>query len=70
MALPFDVESEWHKQQTGQLSDTLAELMTHDDPTMACKVLSETIKSWEDYHEKELTKWKRLRTLLSSGTGT
>lgn len=70
MAFPFVAESDWYKQQTEHLSDILAELLTDDDPTMACKALSETIKSWEDYHEKELTKWKRLRTLLSLGAGT
>lgn len=70
MALPFIAESDWYKQQTEHLSDILAELLTDDDPTMACKALSETITSWEDYHEKELAKWKRLRTLLSLGAGT
>ena len=64
MAFPFVAESEWYKQQTEHLSDILAELLTDDDPTMACKALSETIASWEDYHEKELAKWKRLRALL------
>ena len=70
MALPFIAESDWYKQQTEHLSDILAELLTDDDPTMACKALSETTTSWEDYHEKELAKWKRLRTLLSLGAGT
>lgn len=70
MAFPFVAESDWYKQQTEHLSDILAELLTDGDPTMACKALSETIKSWEDYHEKELAKWKRLRTLLSLGAGT
>ena len=64
MAFPFVAESEWYKQQTEQLSDIFAELLTDDDPAMACKALSETIASWEDYHEKELAKWKRLRALL------
>jgi hypothetical protein len=64
MAFPFVAEGEWYKQQTEGLSDILVELLTDDDPAIACKALSETIASWEDYHEKELTKWKRLRTLL------
>lgn len=64
MAFPFVAESEWYKQQTEHLSDSLVELLTDDDPTMACKAISEAIASWEDYHEKELAKWKRLRALL------
>ena len=64
MAFPFVAEGEWYKQQLEQLSDILAELLTDDDPAMACKALGETITSWEDYHEKEHAKWKRLRTLL------
>ena len=64
MDSPFGIESQWYKQQTEHLSDILAELLTDDDPAMACKALSETIASWEDYHEKEHAKWKRLRTLL------
>lgn len=70
MAFPFVAESEWYKQQLEQLSDIFAELLTDDDPAMACKALSETIASWEDYHEKELAKWKRLRALLGLGAGT
>lgn len=64
MAFPFVAEGEWYKQQLEQLSDIFAELLADDDPAMACKALSETIASWEDYHEKELAKWKRLRVLL------
>jgi hypothetical protein len=64
MAFSFIAEGQWYKQQTEHLSDILAELLTDDDPAMACKALSETIASWEDYHEKELAKWKRLRALL------
>lgn len=64
MAFPFVAEGEWYNQQLEQLSDIFAELLTDDDPAMACKALSETIASWEDYHEKELAKWKRLRILL------
>ena len=64
MNSPFGIESEWYKQQMEGLSDILAELLTDDDPAIACKALSETIASWEDYHEKELAKWKRLRALL------
>lgn len=64
MAVPFVAESDWYKQQIEHLSDILAELLTDDDPAMACKTLSETIALWEDYHEKELAKWKRLRALL------
>jgi hypothetical protein len=69
MNSPFGIESEWYKQQTEGLSDILAELLTDDDPAMACKAISETIALWEDYHEKELAKWKRLRTLLGLGAG-
>jgi hypothetical protein len=67
MTFPFVAESDWYKQQTEHLSDILAELLTDDDPVMACKALSETIASWEDYHEKEHAKWKRLRVLLGLG---
>ncbi len=70
MAFPFIAEGEWYKQQTEILSDILSELLTDDDPAMACKALSESIASWEDYHEKELAKWKRLRMLLGMGAGT
>jgi hypothetical protein len=67
MTFPFVAESDWYKQQTEHLSDILAELLTDDDPAMARKALSETIASWEDYHEKEHVKWKRLRVLLGLG---
>jgi hypothetical protein len=70
MAFSFPSESEWYKQQTEHLSDVLAELLTDDDPAMAYKAISETIASWEDYHEKELAKWKRLRALLGLEAGT
>ena len=70
MAFSFPSGSEWYKQQTEHLSDVLAELLTDDDPAMACKAISETIASWEDYHEKELAKWKRLRALLGLEAGT
>lgn len=65
MAFSFGVESEWYKQQTEQLCDTLAELMTDDDPHLARKAIAETIASWTDYHKKELDKWNALRNLLS-----
>ena len=67
MDSPFGIESQWYKQQIEHLSDILAELLTDDDPAMARKALSETIASWEDYHEKEHAKWKRLRVLLGLG---
>ena len=70
MVFSFIAESDWYKQQTEHLSDILAELLTDDDPAMACKALSETIATWEYYHEKELAKWKRLRALLGLGAGT
>jgi len=69
MAFPFVAEGESYKQQLEPLSDIFAELLTDDDPAIACKALSETIASWEDYHEKEHAKWKRLRTLLGLGAG-
>jgi hypothetical protein len=69
MAFPFVAESEWYKQQIEFLSDILAELLTDDDPAMACKALGETIATWEDYHEKELAKWRRLRALLCLEAG-
>lgn len=65
MAFPFGVESEWYKQQTEQLSDIFAELMTDDDPHLARKAIAETIESWTSYHKKELDKWSALRNLLS-----
>jgi hypothetical protein len=69
MTFPFIAESDWYKQQTEHLSDILAELLTDDDPTVACKALGEAIASWEDYHEKELAKWRRLRALLCLEAG-
>lgn len=63
------MHDDWYKQQTEGLSDILVELLTDDDPAIACKALSETIASWEDYHEKELAKWKRLRALLCLEAG-
>jgi hypothetical protein len=58
------MHDEWYKQQTEHLSEALAELLTDDDPALACKGLREAIQYWTDYHEKELMKWNRLRALL------
>ena len=65
MAFPFVPDGEWYKQQTETLSEVLHELVSDDDPVLAVKGISDAIKSWEDYHETELAKWKRLRMLLS-----
>lgn len=64
MAFPFSPESEWYKQQTETLSEALHELVSDDNPALAAKGIGDAIKSWEDYHETELAKWKRLRVLL------
>ena len=64
MAFPFSPESEWYKQQIETLSEALHELVSDDNPALAAKGISDAIKSWEDYHETELAKWKRLRALL------
>jgi hypothetical protein len=58
------MHDEWYKQQTDILSDALAELLTNDDPALACKGLRDAIASWTDHHEKELAKWNRLKALL------
>jgi hypothetical protein len=63
-------KDQWYKQQVDHISEALQELLTDDDPAVAIKGLSEAISEWEDYHEKELTKWKRLRALLGLGAGT
>jgi len=52
------------------ISEALQELLIDDDPAIAIKGLSEAVKEWEDYHEKELAKWKRLRALLNWEAGT
>lgn len=69
MAFSLSPESEWYKQQTEILSEAFHELISDDDPALAVKGISDAIKSWEDYHETELAKWKRLRALLSLGAG-
>jgi len=61
---------QWYKQQTDHISEALQELLTDDDPSIAIKGLSDAIAEWEEYHEKELAKWKRLRALLNWGAGT
>jgi hypothetical protein len=63
-------KDQWYKQQVDHISEALQELLTDDDPTIAIKGLSEAISEWEDYHEKELAKWKRLRALLAWEAGT
>ena len=63
-------KGQWYQQQTDGIADALQELLTDDDPSIAIKGLSDAIASWEDYHEKELAKWKRLRALLAWETGT
>ena len=70
MAFPFVADGEWYKQQTETLSEVLHEFVSDDDPGLAAKGISDAIKSWEDYHETELAKWKRLRALLCLGAGT
>ena len=64
MSFPFAPESEWYKQQTETLSETLGDLMSDDNPALAAKSISDAIQGWEEYHETELAKWKRLRALL------
>lgn len=59
-----DVQNVWWKQQVDALSDVFQELLCDDDPANAVRAIDEAIKSWEDYHEKELTKWQQLRRLL------
>lgn len=63
-------KDQWYQQQVDHISDALQELLVDDDPAIAIKGLSEAIASWEDYHEKELAKWKRLRALLNWEAGT
>jgi hypothetical protein len=58
-------KDQWYKQQVDHISDALQELLADDDPSIAIKGLNDAIASWEDYHEKELAKWKRLRALLN-----
>jgi hypothetical protein len=62
-------KDQWHQQQVDHISDALQELLSDDDPSVAIKGISDAIASWEDYHEKELAKWKRLRALLNWGAG-
>jgi len=70
MPLMDSFKDQWYQQQVDHISDALQELLTDDDPSIAIKGLNEAIASWEDYHEKELAKWKRLRALLNWGAGT
>jgi hypothetical protein len=63
-------KNQWYQEQVDHISDALQELLTDDDPAIAIKGLSDAIASWEDHHEKELAKWKRLRALLNWGAGT
>jgi hypothetical protein len=60
---------QWYQYQVDHISDALQELLNDDNPSLAIKGLSEAIASWEDYHEKELAKWKRLRALLNWEAG-
>ena len=62
-------KDQWYQQQTDSIADALQELLTDDDPSIVIKALSEAIASWEDHHEKELAKWKRLRALLAWEAG-
>ena len=62
-------KDKWYQQQVDLISDAFQEFLTDDDPSVAIKGLSDAIASWEDYHEKELAKWKRLRALLNWGAG-
>ena len=55
----------WYKNQVDHLSDALTELLNDEDPSVVTQGISDAIAEWEDYHEKELAKWKRLRTLLN-----
>jgi hypothetical protein len=63
-------KDQWYKQQVDHISDALQELLVDDDPAVAIQGLREAIATWEDYHEKELAKWKRLRALLNWEAGT
>jgi len=67
MAMSFS--DQWYKQQVEHISDALQELLNDDDPSIAIKGLSDAIAEWEDYHEKGLAKWKRLRALLNWEAG-
>jgi len=62
-------KDQWYQQQVDLISDALQELLSDDDPSVAIKGISDAIASWEDYHEKELAKWKRLRTLVNWEAG-
>jgi len=62
-------KDQWYQQQVDLISDALQELLSDDDPSVAIKGISDAIASWEDYHEKELAKWKRLRALVNWEAG-
>jgi len=62
-------KDQWSQQQVDLISDALQELLSDDDPSVAIKGISDAIASWEDYHEKELAKWKRLRALVNWEAG-
>ena len=62
-------KDQWYQQQVDHISDALQELLVDDDPTIAIKGLNDAIVSWEDYHGKEIAKWKRLRELLGLEAG-
>ena len=69
MPLMDSFKDQWYQQQVDLISDALQEFLTDDDPSITIKGLSDAIASWEDYHEKELAKWKRLRALLNWEAG-
>jgi len=55
----------WYQQQVDHISEALQELLNDDNPIVAIKGISDAIAEWEDYHGKELAKWKSLRERLN-----
>ena len=47
-----------------RLSDILQDLICDEGAAGAAEAIRETIDSWLEYHEEELTKWKELKAIL------
>ena len=62
------VKDQWYQQQTDAISEALQELICDGEIDKARQCLIDAIATWTDYHEEELTKWKRLKDLLGLST--
>ena len=54
----------WYEQKIEMISEALQELLEDGGAPKAKQGLIDAIASWTGYHEEELAKWNRLKTLL------